>query len=203
MDSNVQNVLDEYFSDLRTYFGLFYSFDLMFNQVDWIDFSWRKEQKSIYQYLKSRGDVVVSLVRDKRDIFLSMKTLEITNKAHFTLLDRKNVGSVDLAAEILGNRKIALDYDEYKKFCENLERDRNILLESFFDYERLILVDYDEVKSDYKVLTNKMNNIIRDFGCSIGHDFGDNPSPFPNLVKYSADYAKIFENFDEISDMDE
>lgn len=202
MNSDINEIFDNYFDELRTYFGLFYSFDLMFNQIDWIDFGWRQNTKPIYDYLKSRGDLVVSLLRDKREIFLSMKTLEITKRPHFTSLDSNRIGSTDLASELLEERKVLLNCDEYRFFSYQIDKDRELLSESFRDYDRFVLLKYEDIVLNINTITNKIDPIIRDFGYSIGYEFGDHLCPFPNLKKYSTDYRKIFENYDEILDLD-
>ena len=190
-------LLDCYFNELRTYLGLFYSFDIMFNQADWVNFSWRLKQTPIYDYLKSRNDVVVLLNRNKADIFLSMKALELTNKAHYTALDN-DAGQFNWKPLFRCQEKIRLDLDEYARFSDRLELDRSLIRRNFDDHERFIELCYEDVLAGQVAVFEKMDNAIRDFGSGIGYDFRDGLSPFPGLVKSTIDYNEIFENANEI-----
>lgn len=193
LGSDIFLILNKYFDDIRTYLGLFYSFDVMFNQLDWLNFSWRDMNKTLYGYFRSQNDIVVSLIRDPRDIFISMKALELTNKAHYTEFD-----TVNFNLEKLSNNNIKLEYDEYIRFRSRLLADRLALSSAFEGYDGYIELNYEDVLQDPSTSLNHLDHALRRFGKSIGHSFSNGVSPFPSLFRTPIDYREIFENIDEV-----
>lgn len=190
--SDISSILDSYFEELRMYLGLFYSFDAMFNQMDWINFGWRPPQNALYSYLMSRGDIIVSLVRNIKDVFISMKALDVTKKAHYTDMESGCNGINQFV------NTIYLDYHEYLKFREKAFFDRYNLRECFKHYPNYIEINYEKVRRDPMILFRSLDSSLRNFGNRIGYDFPAEISPFPALIKSPHDYSKLVANYDEV-----
>lgn len=187
--------LDEYFDSIRMYCGLFYTFDVMFNQIDWINFGWSEPGKTIYRYLHARGDIVVSLIRDPRDIFISMKALDLIHKAHFTA--RECAGP---PAEGFPAGSLTADRAEYMAFRERLACDRAQLGQAFAGYDGFIELSYADLERDAAAALQPLDRALRRFGERIGQPFADRISPFPGLVRTPVSYASLFANHDEVRD---
>lgn len=190
--SDINQILDDYFDEIRTYAGLFYSFDAMFNQMDWLNFSWRRKNGALYDYLRSRNDIVVSLVRDMREIFISMKALEITGQAHYTQLDKLS------DERNFSHSKFSVDLSEFIAFRETVLSDRRFLAETFNNYENYIEMRYEDLMEDAAEALRPLDNALLRFGESIGHGFPSGLSPFPKLNKSPLNYSELVVNFDEV-----
>jgi len=133
----IAEALDRYFGDLSTYLGRLLHCDLMFNQREWLSFGWTSAGVAIYEYLKSRDAIVISLLRDEKSVFLSQKALPLIGQAHF--FD-------DEEPKIPPSREVAaLSAEEYQHFCEVLKRNRTCLTDAMVGYERFIEVRYDDI----------------------------------------------------------
>lgn len=189
------SALDRYFDEMRTYLGLYYTFDVMFNQIDWLNFGWRSQGNIIYDYLRSRGDIVVSLVRDARDIYVSMKALEITHQPHLTQLDRLATNEPHRS-----DARLTLDFDDYQAFRNQLHTDRQALAAAFTGYADYIELHYEDLTANPAAALQPLDQALNRFGESIGQPFAAGFSPFPQLIRSPIDYAQLFANLDEVRD---
>lgn len=191
--SDIFPKLDEYFDEIRTYLGLYYTFDIMFNQMDWMNFSWRHPNNLIYQYLRNNNDIVISLIRDPKDIFISMKLLDVTKKAHFidSYVDKYLHNNVF-------EKNIKLRIEEYTIFRDDLLSDRRVLSKAFEGYDNYIELNYADILHDPLEALEPLERVLRESGKNIGHFYPGDISPFPNLVKTPIDYGDLIENMDEV-----
>lgn len=183
--------LDNYFDRLRLYCGIFYTFDVMFNQMDWLHFGWRGVEKPVYRYLHARGDIVISLVRDPREIFVSMKALDRIGQAHFIGIDCAE------AAQQPSVGSVVLDRDEYLAFRDQLVADRALLARSFDGYDNYIELSYGDLLRDSDAALAPLDRALCRFGERIGRPFMTGISPFPDLVQSPVSYGRLFANLDE------
>lgn len=190
---DISHQLSRYFNEIRTYLGMFYTFDAMFNQLDWIDFGWRNSNNSIYNYLLGNDDIVVSLIRDARDIFISMKSLEITKTAHFT-----SSTAQDFYVDLRADHRIVVKHDEYERFRKQLQDDRDRLSLTFAGRDNFIELQYEDLVLDPEAAFKPLDQALRNFGDSIGHPLVDDISPFSNLIKTPVQYSKLIQNYDEV-----
>jgi len=190
--SDFRKSLDRYFDRIRVYCGLFYTFDIMFNQMDWVNFGWSDGGPFMYDYLKSREDIVVSIVRDPREIFVSMKALQLTQKAHFTEMDSGESGPAPTLP------CVSIHFSEYLDFRTKLLADRMRLSKHFEGYEDYIELHYNDLLRDPAEALVPLDCALRRFGKRIGHDFARGITPMPDLIKTPVRYGDLIDNLDEV-----
>lgn len=163
-------------------------FDLMFNQLEMACTTWNPfESYFIYGYLKSRKAVVISLERDHRDIFASMKYLEQSQRPHVL----KGQSRERPAPE-----KMKLDLDEYKRFVRSIDRHRKILCEAMQNYEFFIRLRYEDLAEHERIPTSVCGLIVaagRAHGIEINSAFIQVHEL--RIQRTGVDYAEVFENF--------
>lgn len=166
-------------------------FDVMFNQIEIPCPTWNPfDSYFIYGYLRSRRAVVISLDRAPKDIFVSMKYLEISNRPHVL----KGEAAEEPVAEDL-----TLDLDEYRRFAKSIERHRSILARAMASYEYFVRLGYEEL-AEQSFLPGAVRDVIvraaREHGIPINpafiqiHDVRVRPT--------GVDYARVFNNLHEL-----
>lgn len=188
-------LLDRYFDDISVYSGQVIHFDLMFNQRGWLSFGWSESHEPIYDYLKNRGAVVVSLQRDPRDIFVSQKALPLVGKPHFFDDEHPDLGPSD--------ERTALSVDEFQAFSRRVEWNRDCLRASMGDYQQHFEVDYQAVRTMGALPARLMTMIqlaasVRGMTLDAGGRILGKRSPKASGI----DYSSIFSNLNEIGPAD-
>jgi hypothetical protein len=179
-------------------------FDLMFNQLEWPVMGFNPyPQGFLYGYLRSRGAVILSLVRNALDIFLSEKTLQVSSTAHVPDYADSRKSPCDIAAERLEGRRVRLDPAEYASFAEAVSIHRQALRHAFSGYRFFADVNYESLASA-RAMDATAVDVIRDAakhqGITERHDGG--LATFSTPVRVPPAYDRLFENLDELRDMD-
>jgi hypothetical protein len=178
--------------------------DVMFNQLEWLSMSWNPfAYEFLYGYLRSRGAVVLSLVRNALDIFLSEKTLQLSGTPH--VFDQKGSpkSACDIAAEKLGGRRVHLDPAEYASFVESLSIRRRRLRQALSGYRFFSEINYESLASAVSIDAATFD-LIGDAAELHGIPRRPDGSPFTNVapLRVPPEYDRLFENLGDLRQID-
>jgi hypothetical protein len=137
--------LNRYFQGLSE-LGAIRQLDVMFNQIAWPCLGWNPyAHEFLHGYLMSCDAVVLSLIRNSHDVFLSEKTLQIAGVPHVFERSGTAKSACDLAIESLDGRRVRLDAAEYASFVEMLSIRRDRLRQVFSGYRFFAEIEYESL----------------------------------------------------------
>lgn len=191
--------LDQYFEGL-SHLGGVQQLDVMFNQLEWPAMGWNPfAYEFLYGYLRTRDAVVLELVRNPLDVFLSEKTLQISGTPHVFHHNGSPKSACDIASERLEGRRMHLDPAEYAAFVEILRIRRQRLRQAFSGYRFFAEIDYESLSRSMAIDTTIVD-LIR--GAAEHHDIPRRPDG--SLVTKAApmrvppEYDRLFENVEDL-----
>jgi hypothetical protein len=191
--------LNQYFDGFAP-LGRALHFDLMFNQLEWPVVGYNPYPREfLYGYLRARDAVVLSLVRNVFDVFLSEKTLMISRTAHVFDHVQNPKSSCDVATESLSGRRVRLDPAEYVSFAQAVGIRRRALREAFCGYRFFAELNYEALASAASIDPTSVD-LIREAARYHGiAELADgNMATIPAPVRVQPEYDRLFENVEEL-----
>jgi hypothetical protein len=193
------SALNEYFEGLR-HLGVVQQLDVMFNQLEWPLMGWNPFAcEFLYGYLKSRDAVILSLVRDSLEVFLSEKTLRICGIPHVFDDNDNPKSACQVAAERLEGRRVHVDPAEYVLFAESLGLRRRRLRETCSGYRFFAEISYESL-ADAMLIDTAIVDLIRN--AAEHHGIPQRPDGslvvIPAPVRIRPEYDQLFENLADL-----
>jgi hypothetical protein len=198
-----ESTLNQYFAGFSDLGGVL-QLDVMFNQLEWLSMGWNPfAYESLYGYLRSRDAVVLSLVRNALDVFLSEKTLQISGIPHLFDQNGNPKSTCDIAAEKLGGRRVHLDPAEYASFAESLSIRRRRLSQAFSGYRFFSEINYESLASAVSIDAATFD-LIRDAAKRHSIPQRSDGSPVTNVapLRVPPEYDRLFENLGDLRQID-
>jgi hypothetical protein len=194
-DRPTEEVLDEYFRNIKEVISSVIHFDIMYNQMEVPCRSWNPYYVPfIIGYLMSRNSVIISLERNVRDTYVSGKYLELNQSA-------AHVVSLDMRPET--KKGVDLDLDDYQLYKAGVLRQRNVVRKALESYPYFHVCDYDHLASNCALpdrLCDLLEEAARVHGIVINRHLLSVISP--KIYKSGIDYAGAFKNYDTLEDLE-